>query len=66
MTTATQELTSEPTAEMRRLLTHLHLPEDEERLRCIQLHSAGSFHRVVHHNQTGHMIWNFLTQTMYF
>ena len=56
MMTTMQELTSEPTAEMRRLLTHLHLPKDEERMACIQLHSAGSFHRVVHHNQTGQMV----------
>ena len=44
---------------MRRLLTHLHLPKDEARLRCIQLHSAGSFHRVVHHNQTGQLVLNY-------
>ena len=50
---------------MRRLLTHLHLPEDEARLACIQLHSAGSFHRVVHHNQTGQMVKIFFTQTIF-
>ena len=66
MMTTTQELTSEPTAEMRRLLHHLHLPEDEARLACIQLHSAGSFHRVVHQDQTGQMVWIFFTQTIFF
>ena len=49
---------------MRRLLTHLHLPEDEARLACIQQHSAGSFHRVVHHNQTGQMEWIFFTNNL--
>ena len=50
---------------MRRLLTHLHLPKDEARLRCIQLHSAGSFHRVVHQDQTGQLVWIFVTLTIY-
>ena len=46
-----QELKEDPTAELRKLLKHLHLNIDEERLHCIEKHSAGSFHRVKHQEE---------------
>ena len=33
---------------MRKLLDHLKLETDEGRLRCIEKHSVGSFHRMEH------------------
>ena len=43
-----QDLSEAPTSEMRRLLSYLGLAGDEARLRCIEAHSAGSFHRLRH------------------
>ena len=37
---------------MRKLLGHLNLEIDEGRLDCIDKHSAGSFHRVKHQEES--------------
>ena len=43
-----EDLTDAPTAEIRKLLNHLKVNVDEARLSCIELQSAGSFHRKNH------------------
>ena len=43
-----EDLADAPTAEIRKLLNYLKLNIDEDRLRCIELHSSGSFHRKRH------------------
>jgi len=44
-----EDLKSQPEVEMTRVLRHLHLPLDEERLKCAIKHSDGNFRR----NQSG-------------
>ena len=46
-----QDLKEDPTAGLRKLLDHLKLETDEGRLRCIEKHSVGSFHRKEHQEE---------------
>ena len=46
-----QDLKEDPTAGLKKLLDHLKLKTDEGRLRCIDKHSAGSFHRKKHEQE---------------
>ena len=43
-----EDLADAPTAEIRKLLKYLRFEVNEGRLQCIELHSAGSFHRKHH------------------